>query len=322
MKNRIITFILIGFLTAGIGIIQAQQSSETPTPTSSPTTPSPTIIATINPIPQLILPNIKNIDAKDLRQSLSINEIKGRFICKIVGGCPNVENKGEMEILIKAAEVTAVTNNYLTIKIFGIDYNVDVSKAKILRYQWTGAELDDFSVGDIVNIYGFLNQDDLHLIHAQTVRNISLQKHITVFGGVIQNPENNTFLLITEKSGNIKIVVNNDTKIIRVESVACIMIYPPVNCPQSTSTIISFSDLKDGERAIVRGEWDKTNNQSIAEQIIVGNDGRLFFNKKLDLDIENIKPQNGLKEEIKNQIKSLQERIKELREQMRMQLFQ
>jgi len=322
MKNRIITFILIGFLTAGIGIIQAQQSSETPTPTSSPTTPSPTIIATINPIPQLILPNIKNIDAKDLRQSLSINEIKGRFICKIVGGCPNVENKGEMEILIKAAEVTAVTNNYLTIKIFGIDYNVDVSKAKILRYQWTGVELDDFSVGDIVNIYGFLNQDDLHLIHAQTVRNISLQKHITVFGGVIQNPENNTFLLITEKSGNIKIVVNNDTKIIRVESVACIMIYPPVNCPQSTSTIISFSDLKDGERAIVRGEWDKTNNQSIAEQIIVGNDGRLFFNKKLDLDIENIKPQNGLKEEIKNQIKSLQERIKELREQMRMQLFQ
>jgi len=322
MKNRIITFILIGFLTAGIGIIQAQQSSETPTPTSSPTTPSPTIIATINPIPQLILPNIKNIDAKDLRQSLSINEIKGRFICKIVGGCPNVENKGEMEILIKAAEVTAVTNNYLTIKIFGIDYNVDVSKAKILRYQWIGAELDDFSVGDIVNIYGFLNQDDLHLIHAQTVRNISLQKHITVFGGVIQNPENNTFLLITEKSGNIKIVVNNDTKIIRVESVACIMIYPPVNCPQSTSTIISFSDLKDGERAIVRGEWDKTNNQSIAEQIIVGNDGRLFFNKKLDLDIENIKPQNGLKEEIKNQIKSLQERIKELREQMRMQLFQ
>jgi len=322
MKNRIITFILIGFLTAGIGIIQAQQSSETPTPTSSPTTPSPTIIATINPIPQLILPNIKNIDAKDLRQSLSINEIKGRFICKIVGGCPNVENKGEMEILIKAAEVTTVTNNYLTIKIFGIDYNVDVSKAKILRYQWTGAELDDFSVGDIVNIYGFLNQDDLHLIHAQTVRNISLQKHITVFGGVIQNPENNTFLLITEKSGNIKIVVNNDTKIIRVESVACIMIYPPVNCPQSTSTIISFSDLKDGERAIVRGEWDKTNNQSIAEQIIVGNDGRLFFNKKLDLDIENIKPQNGLKEEIKNQIKSLQERIKELREQMRMQLFQ
>jgi len=101
---------------------------------------------------------------------------------------------------------------------------------------------------------------------------------------------------------------------------ACIMIYPLVDCPRSTSTIISFNDLKDGERAIVRGEWNKEQSYLIADQIIVGNDSRPFFNKSLE--VEKMKNQGDLEGEIKNQIKILQERIKELREQMKMQLFQ
>ena len=58
----------------------------------------------------------------------------------------------------------------------------------------------------------------------------------------------------------------------------------------------------------------------MADQIIVGNDSRPFFNK--NLEIEKMKNQSDLEGEIKNQIKILQERIRELREQMKMQLFQ
>ncbi|HOV88779.1 MAG TPA: hypothetical protein PLB74_01820, partial [Candidatus Paceibacterota bacterium] len=100
---------------------------------------------------------------------------------------------------------------------------------------------------------------------------------------------------------------------------ACIMIYPPVNCPRSTSTPITFNDLKDGERAIVRGVWNKDGVSFNADQIIVGNDGRPFFNKKMEL--EKIQNRNNLEEEIKNQIKILQERIKDIQDQLKMQLF-
>ena len=305
--------------------VQAQELSPELIPNNLPVddsaaSSSEIVAPSIEPNSAVLLPNIKYINEKDLKQSLTINEIKGRNICQLVGGCPNVEKNGEVEISIKSAIVSAISDNYLKVKIFDIYYDVDLSKAKILRYQWTAASLDDFAVGDIVNIYGFLNQHNLHLIEADTVRNISLQKNVSVFGGVISNLANNTFTLITENRGLVKTIVNDDAKIMRVEGVACIMIYPPIDCPRSTSTIISFDDLKDGERAIVRGEWNKEQSYLIADQIIVGNDSRPFFNKRLE--VEKMKNQGDLEGEIKNQIKILQERIKELREQMKMQLFQ
>jgi len=325
-KNLIIISLSLSLLMVN-GIVFAQENTPTieptltptPTPTITPTpTLSPSITPLVSPTPVTIIPHIKNIGDNDLKQSLSINEIKGRFICKLVGGCPNIDPNREVEVLVKAAEITGVSENYLTIKIFGIEYKVDLNKAKLLKYQWTSTLLDDFVVGDIVNVYGFLDLNDQKLIYAQTVRDLSLQKHLTIFGGIIQNLGNFTFSLITENNGEIEVVVNNETKIIKTESVACIQTYPPVNCPVSTSTIIQFTDLKNGDKAIIRGEWDKANNQLIAEQIIVGNDSRPFFKKELKIEPKN--QPNSLKEEVKNQIKSLQDRIKELREQMKMML--
>ncbi len=326
MKDKLFIFWLIFCAILLINVnVQAQELSPELIPDNlsidnSVTSSSEIVVPSLGSNPAVLSPNIKYIQEKDLKQSLTINEIKGRNICKLVGGCPNVEKNGEVEISIKSAIVSAISDNYLKIKIFDIYYDVDLSKAKILRYQWTAASLDDFAVGDIVNIYGFLNQDNFHLIEADTVRNISLQKNLSVFGGIISNLSNNTFTLITENRDLVKTIVNDDTKIMRVEGMACIMIYPPVDCPRSTSTIISFNDLKDGERAIVRGEWNKEQSYLIADQIIVGNDSRPFFNKSLE--VEKMKNQGDLEGEIKNQIKILQERIKELREQMKMQLFQ
>jgi hypothetical protein len=34
------------------------------------------------------------------------------------------------------------------------------------------------------------------------------------------------------------------------------MIYPPVDCPKSIAHLISFNDLKNDDRAIVRGNWE------------------------------------------------------------------
>ncbi|MDD3614510.1 MAG: hypothetical protein PHF40_02240 [Candidatus Pacebacteria bacterium] len=326
-KETFLSLIIILTLVSFSGInfkIQAQESVLETTPTIVPsenltTNSSKIITPTFMPIPTVLPINIKYINDKDLKQSLVINEIKGRSICKFVGGCPNVEKNGEVEISIKAAIVTSVADNYLKVKIFDIDYEVDLSRAKTLRYQWTPAQLDDFVVGDVVNVYGFLNQDNRHLIQAETVRNISLQKNVSVLGGIIRNPIDNTFTLLTENSGSVKVFVSDDTKINQAEAMACIMIYPPVNCPRSTSTPITFNDLKDGERAIVRGVWNKDGVTFNADQIIIGNDGRPFFNKKMEL--EKTQNQNNLEEEIRNQIKILQERIKDIQDQLKMQLF-
>lgn len=319
MRKKAIVFFII--LTPFIcSSVLAQETTPTISPSVTPTespsaTPTPT--TSVSPSPSII-PNIKNISDKGLKQSLSINEIKGRIICKIVGGCPNIEEKGEVEVLIKAAQITSVGNNEIKIKIFGIEYTVDLSKTKILKSQWTSGELDDFVVGDIVNVYGFISEQNPFVISAQTVRNLSLQKHLTIFKGLIQNLGNFNFSLITENDETINVVVTNSTRIIKTEGVACIQVYPPVNCPLSTSTIINFSDLKNGDKAIVRGEYNKTTNELIAEQILVGNDGRPFFQKELKIKAQQ---KETLKEEIKNQIKSLQERIKDLKDQMKMQLF-
>lgn len=313
-KNNILLIITILGLALGMGqILLAQDQEPTPSPTTT-ALPQPSV----SPEPSFIPPNLRNIPSKDLKQSLSINEIKGRFICKLVGGCPGLEEKGEVEILIKAGQVTGVSANEITVKIFGIEYKVNLTKAKLLNSQWNTGELDNFVVGDLVNVYGFIEENNPFLINAKTVRNLSLQKHLSIFRGVIQNLSNSTFSLLTEKNGTITVVVKDDTKIIRTEKTACIQIYPPVNCPLSASRLITFADLKEGEKAIVRGEYDKNLNQLRAEQILVGDDDRPFFKKQLMIQLQK---ENGWKEEIKNQIRNLQERIRELREQMKKQPF-
>jgi hypothetical protein len=119
-------------------VATAQQSSNLLIipPDSSQTTSTPIIL----PTSEIITPNIKNIDIDDLKQSLVINEIKGRYICQNVGGCPNIDKKGETEITIKSAIITGISNNSLSIKIFDINYDIDLTDAKILRSQWIGTD--------------------------------------------------------------------------------------------------------------------------------------------------------------------------------------
>jgi len=319
----ILIFISIFTLTDFNPKANAQQNNEllispqTSSLTISDSTETPSI-PTINPTIDIVSPNVKNVEDADLKQSLSINEIKGKTICKNIDNCPKNNEDSEIEVNLKSAVVTGIANNVLSVKIFDLNYNVDVSNAKILRAQWIGSNLNDFSTGDIVNIYGFLDKDNPHLINAQTVRNISIYKNLIIFNGLISNLSNNTFVLKTETNNTINVIINNETKIIRVEPATCIMIYPPADCPKSISTIINFTDLREDERAIVRGNWEKNSIEFVADQIIVGNDGREFFNKILNIpQVFKSEEQDNLNNKIKNQIKNLQEQIKKIKEQLK-----
>jgi len=207
------------------------------------------------------------ISKEDLRQSLSIKEIPGQ---------------ASNEVLIKAAKITSIGSNLLNISIFGYSYKIDIStNAKVLRQTWGVSSIDEFSVGDVVNVWGYLDSGDNYLIHAQTIRDLSIQKMHGVFKGTIDsiNSTDKTFVLKTEERGNQTVIVSDSTKII------------------GGITTGSFPDLQVSLPVVVRGVWNKTLSKIQAEVIILGKsaDVRPFFQKNSSI------------------IKNLEEKLKSLK---------
>jgi len=97
MKDKLFIFWLIFCAILLINVnVQAQELSPELIPDNlsidnSVTSSSEIVVPSLGSNPAVLSPNIKYIQEKDLKQSLTINEIKGRNICKLVGGCPNVE---------------------------------------------------------------------------------------------------------------------------------------------------------------------------------------------------------------------------------------
>ena len=132
-------------------------------------------------------------------------------------------------------------------------------------------------------------------MHGKTIRNLSIQKRISVLKGLIGSMDNTmkTFILQTPNNGDQTVIINNETKIIKSEPVFCIQIVG-VHCPFTTSTLISFENLTVGDAVVVRGIWSEDIKKITAESIISGYDGRPLFNNL---------------EKLKNQIKERGENI-------------
>lgn len=212
-----------------------------------------------------ISPIIKDIPEKYLKQELSIKEIPGRVVCMGIGVCP--PSLPSTEVLIKAAKVTEIGADYLKISIFNYVYKIDISGSKIVRYEWNKSAIDEFSIGDIVNIHGYLDASDNYLVNAKTVRNVSIQKVHSVFRGIIKTIDatSMTFIIATEEAGDQMVAVNNDTKIIKQMDIVCIT----TPCLPIYTTG-SFGDLQVGIRVTVRGLWNKTLAKIQARVIIIG----------------------------------------------------
>jgi hypothetical protein len=198
-----------------------------------------------------VLPIVKDILSTDLRQSLTISEIRGRIICKELGTCSSAAQTGTIEVLMKAAKVTEINNNVLKVSIFNYNYQIDTNSANLVRYLWGQSNISEFSVGDIVNVWGYLDETDTSLVHARNIRDVSIQKLYGVFNGVIDSLDsaNNSFVLKTESRGNQTVLVSADTKIVKA------------------TTTIAFGDLQTDMGVVVRGVWNKTSSQIQAQVI-------------------------------------------------------
>ncbi len=293
-----------------------------------------------------IKPNIVNVEEKDLRQELSIKENvgKGRVVCLALGVCPP-SSVGATEVLMKAAKVSETGADYLKISIFGYSYKIDMASANIVRHYWGASNLDEFSAGDIVNVHGYLDGADNYLVHAKTVRNVSIQKVHNVFKGVVESVASSTssFVMKTEERGSQTVSVSADTKIIlEGEKIVCVK----APCPAVASVMVgSFSDLNAGDEVVVRGLWDKTLSTIRAQSIVIGGElsPRLFFKEgaeqlkkklekmekpekfeklekkaeeKLEKKIEKMETKPGEKEGILKRIEDLQRMILEIQKKL------
>lgn len=275
-KFIIVSTLIISLFSTAAGFAVAEENDITPSPSPIISiSPSPTPMITV----KSIKPFIKNIPVEDLKQSLSIQEVEGSSLCQESDECLFSNDKFYSEVLINAAKITDIGEKIIGVSLFGYDYKINIEEAKFVRQYWVSSELDEFAVGDVINVFGYLDQSDNYLVYAKTVRDLSIQKRHTVFKGLTGSINNvmKTFVLQTPNSGDLTVAVNNETKIIKSEPIFCIQIIG-AHCPFSTSTLATFDDLTVGEAVVVRGLWNEDSKKITAESIIIGFDGRPLFN--------------------------------------------
>lgn len=260
---------------------------------------SPTVPPDITPPSMPIMPIIGDNIETDLKQELSIREIRGRIICKELNRCPLSESKSSTEVSIKSAKITEIGTDYLKISVFGYVYKANINNAKILRASETTLNVKELSIGDIVNITGSLDPIDNYLINAAIVKNVSISKKQDIFTGTIASVTPPDTFVLNINSGpvpvagsrttaglstatadvnstistgkNLTVAVNTSTKIIKTgtprfcKNAPC----PLMMRPDIIETQGSFNDLKTGMPVTVRGTLNKTSLKIEAQLIIL-----------------------------------------------------
>jgi len=315
MKKIIISFLIIsGLIFSYISILNAQETTTTTLQTTTTTTTTTLIPTTTITFP--VRPNIKGLKVSDLKQSLEIKEVNG-WRLGILSQLPTttLPTKNAITVYITAGTVNEVGDNYLKVKVFDYTFKVDLtsSSPKILKQNWTKIGFDDISVGDVVNVYGYLDINNHDLIYPINIRDLSILSAHFTFKGIIASIDDNNkvFNLKTNNNQEVKVVVNNSTKIVKF-----VKNNPPVISGYVEGT---FDDLKVNEPVIVRGIYNVSLKTLTAENIIIGQDERPFFKVVPSLNIQQQERESlqnqaqDFKNQIQNRIRELQEFLQQLK---------
>ena len=185
------------------------------------------------------LRNIANIPGVELRQHLSLTEL----------------GNGRVEALIKAGVISEIAGDgaFIKVKIFNAEYKATISSdTNIVRNSWGASELSEFSVGDIVNVHGFMDTGDYATIVTRTIRNVSIQKLHGVFQGAIKEIVSpGVFSFESRDRGVLTVMTGEETKIFIGRELK------------------NFADLQVGMTGLVRGIWDRTLSKVQALLIIM-----------------------------------------------------
>lgn len=231
-------------------------------------------------------PLVRNVPQGQLVQSITIKERSPNEICSGGRVCLQYGYASELpDVTIKAAKVTAKSASSLTVSVFSFSYTVKPqSDTQYMRRAGGTSNLDEFSVGDIVNIQGNLGTDGT--ITASAIRNVSVQAQ-NVLHGIVKSvsTSSNSFVLTGAGNGDYTVLVSSATRIIKSGSSCEPMtagvsqsdtgtgylmnpqIYkmpppPPSSC-NTSSTVGSLSDIAINATVTVRGSLSGTTMKAL-----------------------------------------------------------
>ena len=142
----------------------------------------------------------------------------------------------------------------LTITAGATTYTVEVSAdTKIVRKFNGISDLNEFIIGDTLQVKGKLSDSNANIITANWIKDLSVQRAGGTFHGNIVTLDcaNSKFTYKPNERAEQTVYLSANTKIIRGgEKISC-------------------ADLKNGEQAIVIGLWRQASKSIIADRIIV-----------------------------------------------------
>jgi hypothetical protein len=131
------------------------------------------------------------------------------------------------------------TNSFV---VNGITVNI-ASNTVLLRKFGAKSVFSEFSVNDQVQVVGKWTGDTKTAVNARVVRNLSIQKRHGTFVGTISSLSATGFVLLPLQRPSQNVTVSSTTKYVNRQN-----------------SSISFSDLKIGQKVMVRGMWDNKAN--------------------------------------------------------------
>lgn len=126
----------------------------------------------------------------------------------------------------------------------GKTYQINISSTTNLIRAFGGkSSLSEFSVSDKIMVFGKFTDTTDTAINANTVRDLSIQKRWGTFFGKVATLNSDNFVFQTYERGSQTVYFGTAKFINRKE------------------TVITYGDIKVGDRVRVKGVWDKTLNQ-------------------------------------------------------------
>jgi len=188
------------------------------------------------------------------------DESRGKVETNLPGSVVDVHIGKEGKAMITGAKVVSVTAPVINVAVtwgsFVMNWAVKTdANTQIVRRFSGKADLSEVGVGDFLSVSGMLDTTAATpTILAKTIRDYSIQKKNVSFGGVIKSIDSasSSFMLTTEKKGDVKVTVSSSTKITKAD------------------VIIALADLKVGDKILVaRGVLNTVSNTLQANEIRV-----------------------------------------------------
>ncbi len=143
------------------------------------------------------------------------------------------------------AQITAINGTVITATENGKTYTINTSdQTRFRRHFWGKSDLNEFSVGNQINVWGRWADDEKTIINARFIRNLSIQKRHGVFIGTVKSKTDTSFVLESINRGDQTVYFDANTKF--------------VNRKQET---ITYSNVNQADRVRVKGLWDKSLNK-------------------------------------------------------------